>query len=82
MLMFVACGGTYLGKQGSLLSPTYPNDYPKNAECSYKVKVPIGYKVKLRFQEFQLEQASDGKYFAVITQLTAWILCTLTQKVH
>lgn len=44
---------------GTIKSPNYPSKYPRNADCSWTVVAPLGYKITLRFDEFLMEK--NGK---------------------
>lgn len=33
------CGGTFLDANGNITSPNYPNNYPRNQNCVYIIKV-------------------------------------------
>ena len=53
--MFVAvCGGELMMESGQLESPNYPEDYQPNKECIWKVTVPVGFQVALKFQSFEV----------------------------
>ena len=51
---YTNCGGRLTGEYGEFTSPNYPNDYPKNAECTWEITVPKGNKVHLVFQYFHV----------------------------
>jgi len=62
---FLACGGTYGGREGKIKSPGYPgNNYPGRSNCLYKITVPRGLRVKVKFQNFSVEPAGSnpGKF--------------------
>ena len=40
----------------TLASPGYPNSYPGNIHCVYKVSIPHGKMLKIEFEQFELEQ--------------------------
>ena len=55
---FLACGGTYDGKEGKIKSPGFPaNNYGAMSNCLYKIIVPSGLRVKVKFQNFSVEPA-------------------------
>ncbi|XP_047481962.1 tolloid-like protein 2 [Penaeus chinensis] len=56
------CGGELSMEQGHLESPNYPDDYRSNKECIWKITVPIGYQVALRFHSFEIENHDDCVY--------------------
>ena len=48
------CGGELDMESGQLESPNYPEDYQPNKECVWRVSVPIGFQVALKFQSFEV----------------------------
>lgn len=40
---------------GIITTPNYPDNYPNNANCVWKITVPAGFCVQLTFNSFQLE---------------------------
>jgi len=53
--VFVAvCGGELMMESGQLESPNYPEDYQPNKECIWKITVPVGFQVALKFQSFEV----------------------------
>ena len=56
------CGKTILtDANGNLTSPFYPNNYPLNAACTWKITVPSG-KVLLVFHNIELEDSSKCSF--------------------
>ena len=51
----LACGGTYQGRDGTISSPKYPNYYSSKTNCLFKILVPTGFRVKVTFKDFNLE---------------------------
>lgn len=49
-----ACGGTFKTPNGILTSPSYPGDYPYNAECIYTISRPTGTVIVLNFLSMDL----------------------------
>ena len=47
------------GVAGSIFSPSYPEEYPNNKECSWHLSVPSGFKIRLKFLIFQLESSGS-----------------------
>lgn len=66
---YSSCNYTLTSSSGSFQSPNYPNSYPAGQYCSWRMKVPEGLQVVLRFPEFTLQkgintdnvQLFDGK---------------------
>lgn len=55
-----ACGGTLSSPEGNITSPSYPDNYPKNKRCVWKITVPKGQRISLKFLAFQLEGTGYG----------------------
>lgn len=47
---------------GEVTSPLYPKPYPNNYETTTIITVPPGYRVKLVFQQFDLEPSEGCLY--------------------
>ncbi|XP_037806312.1 dorsal-ventral patterning protein tolloid [Lucilia sericata] len=60
----VVCGGELSidDNEGRLESPNYPLDYLPNKECVWKITVPKGYQVALKFQSFEVENHDSCVY--------------------
>lgn len=48
--------------EGRLESPNYPLDYLPSKECVWKITVPRGYQVALKFQSFEVENHDSCVY--------------------
>ena len=46
---FTTCGGSYMNASGILTSPSYPNPYPRLADCIYLISQPNGTFVNISF---------------------------------
>ena len=46
---FGACGGNFTTPQGIITSPSYPENYPDNADCIYTILQPNGTNILLNF---------------------------------
>ncbi|XP_020628103.1 tolloid-like protein 1 [Orbicella faveolata] len=55
-----ACGGTLTAPEGNITSPSYPDNYPKNKRCIWKITGPKGQRISLKFLAFQLEGNGYG----------------------
>ena len=55
-----ACGGTLTAPEGNITSPSYPDNYPKNKRCIWKITGPRGQRISLKFLAFQLEGNGYG----------------------
>ncbi|XP_058467763.1 protein tolkin-like [Malaya genurostris] len=65
-----ACGGTLKQLNGTILSPSFPNEYPIMKECVWEIIAPAQHKITLNFTHFELEgntfyQASECQYDSV-----------------
>jgi len=63
------CGGNFVGNQGSLASPNYPNDYENNLRCVYVIEVEAGRRVELTFGDFSLENQNTCRWDALEVDL-------------
>ncbi|KAH8307687.1 hypothetical protein KR044_008974 [Drosophila immigrans] len=63
-LFLVVCGGNLSvdDTEGRLESPNYPLDYLPNKECVWKITVPKGFQVALKFQSFEVENHDSCVY--------------------
>jgi len=59
------CGGSQKGLTGSFNSPNYPEKYPPEKKCSWKIEAPEGYFIQMKFIRFHLEKHSFCKYDSV-----------------
>lgn len=50
-----SCGGTLEGSSGILQTPGYPHGYPHSHYCTWTIVGPPNRRVKLSFQDFDLE---------------------------
>ncbi|BHF63145.1 Bone morphoproteintic protein 1 [Sparganum proliferum] len=58
----VVCGGIMQADDGIFSSPGYPNHYPPNRECTWRIEVPVGFAVFLTFYSFDLERGQNCPY--------------------
>ncbi|NWX82451.1 CUBN protein, partial [Nothoprocta pentlandii] len=54
-----SCGGTFHMERGAFSSPGYPDPYPLDTECVWKILSSPGNRLQLSFIAFQVEE-SDG----------------------
>ncbi|KAF5899716.1 deleted in malignant brain tumors 1 protein-like, partial [Clarias magur] len=43
------CGGDLTQSHGGIYSPNYPNDYPDNADCTWRIQSPEHQMILLAF---------------------------------
>ncbi|XP_036871674.2 tolloid-like protein 2 [Manis javanica] len=48
--------------EGTLASPNWPDKYPSRRECTWNIFTTAGHRVKLTFNEFELEQHQECAY--------------------
>ncbi|XP_069506704.1 complement C1s subcomponent isoform X2 [Ambystoma mexicanum] len=60
----VNCSGTvYTELKGEIASPNYPNPYPENSRCEYRIQLEHGYQIVVTFQpnDFDIEPGVGGR---------------------
>ena len=55
-----ACGHSYTAPNGFLFSPSYPENYPDNADCYYTISQPTGTVILLNFLSMDIQIYSSG----------------------
>ncbi|XP_076780941.1 membrane frizzled-related protein isoform X3 [Arvicanthis niloticus] len=58
----LGCGGNLTGLYGVFSTPNYPQNYPHQQLCTWYIKVPVGYGIKLEFHNFSLEAQAECKF--------------------
>lgn len=53
------CGGKLEGSQGTFTSPNYPEFYPSDSDCTWKITVPAKSKIELSIDNIALEPGFD-----------------------
>ncbi|KAL0156415.1 hypothetical protein M9458_047661, partial [Cirrhinus mrigala] len=54
------CGGTYIGQNGIIKSPGYPDsNYPDNSNCEWYLEGPTGHYLTLTYTALDLQSSSD-----------------------
>lgn len=61
-LLSNGCGGNLVGQEGFITSPFYPEPYPNNAECEWRIHVPSGSAIHITVQDLALESYSNCRY--------------------
>ncbi|NXY67496.1 CUBN protein, partial [Glareola pratincola] len=54
-----SCGGTFHMERGAFNSPGYPEQYPLNTECVWRILSSPGNRLQLSFIAFQVENSSN-----------------------
>uniref|UniRef100_A0A3Q1IYA9 Uncharacterized protein n=1 Tax=Anabas testudineus TaxID=64144 RepID=A0A3Q1IYA9_ANATE len=57
------CGQTFTSPTGSFSSPNYPDDYPFNRDCIFKIIVEVNMQIMLNFTDFELEGSPPSCMF-------------------
>ena len=62
-----ACGGHLTAPNGLIYSPSYPENYPINADCIYTISQPAGTVILLKFLSMDIEDVStcDWDYLEI-----------------
>uniref|UniRef100_A0AAQ4QYC2 CUB and Sushi multiple domains 2 n=1 Tax=Gasterosteus aculeatus aculeatus TaxID=481459 RepID=A0AAQ4QYC2_GASAC len=58
-LCIAQCGGIREEMEGMILSPGFPGNYPSNADCTWRIYLPVGYGANLQFLNFSTEANHD-----------------------
>uniref|UniRef100_A0A182M8Q1 Cubilin n=1 Tax=Anopheles culicifacies TaxID=139723 RepID=A0A182M8Q1_9DIPT len=56
------CGGLLTKPYGAFKSPNYPNQYPKNTECHWTIRVDPGQRIDLSVEDFHMEVNDQCRY--------------------
>uniref|UniRef100_A0A8C1YT96 Zgc:154142 n=1 Tax=Cyprinus carpio TaxID=7962 RepID=A0A8C1YT96_CYPCA len=51
----VGCGGHFTSQQGELRSPSWPNEYPSQAVCTWTISIPSATGIYITFTHFELQ---------------------------
>ena len=54
----LGCSKIFTGDGGEITSPNYPAEYPNHLGCSWVIKVSSESRIKIYFEDFQLEEAA------------------------
>ncbi|XP_028815099.1 cubilin [Denticeps clupeoides] len=54
-----SCGGSFHMESGVFNSPNYPDAYPPNAECVWRITSSPGNRLQMSFIMFELQESSD-----------------------
>ncbi|XP_077382387.1 CUB and sushi domain-containing protein 3-like isoform X4 [Festucalex cinctus] len=58
-LCLAQCGGSMSDFSGVILSPGFPGNYQSSLDCSWRVRLPIGFGIHLQFLNFSTEPVHD-----------------------
>ncbi|KAF4532436.1 hypothetical protein B566_EDAN014438 [Ephemera danica] len=62
MYSVAGCGGVRTDSFGDITSPNYPRSYPGNLHCEYLIQLPRSQRIKVTFEDLQLENAQSCAY--------------------
>ena len=69
-----ACGGSFTTSKGILTSPSYPLNYPNDADCIYTVSQPNGTYVSISFLTIDID-CSDTQPIQPVHPIQGRLLC-------
>ena len=62
LVLSVVCNGIQTtALQGIIQSPEFPGVYPDQANCDWKITLPLGYQIELTFSKFDVENHDEVK---------------------
>ncbi|KAM3913712.1 tolloid-like protein 2 [Leptodactylus fuscus] len=56
------CEHRFLSAEGTVSSPNYPDKYPSRKECTWEISTTAGHRVKLVFNDFEIELHQECAY--------------------
>lgn len=56
------CDFTMTASSGEILSPNYPQQYPDDKECTWRIEMPLSQKIVLVFETFNLDRSSSREF--------------------
>ncbi|KAK3746278.1 hypothetical protein QZH41_016541, partial [Actinostola sp. cb2023] len=61
------CPKNFTNTSGTIMSPNYPDFYPKNYNCQWQISIAVGYQIYLAFTYFDLVHTPkcSGDYVAI-----------------
>uniref|UniRef100_A0A663EDK7 CUB and zona pellucida like domains 1 n=1 Tax=Aquila chrysaetos chrysaetos TaxID=223781 RepID=A0A663EDK7_AQUCH len=59
------CGGLLFNSFGTLQSPSYPLNYPDNADCLWQIQVKDNFRIILTFGSIQLQGGCQNDYIEI-----------------
>ena len=54
-------------ESGQIVSPNYPENYPKSVTCSWIITVPIGYQVSLKIHSFEVIKIAYSIFIVLVS---------------
>ena len=56
--LFAECGGILPGTSGTVISPSYPNNYPANLMCIWQMQARTGFQISASFLDMNIETSN------------------------
>ena len=56
------CGGLLSQSKGAVISPNYPNSYPHDSQCEWRISVNAGSAIQLLISDLDLESQAECRY--------------------
>lgn len=56
------CGGVFTTNNGEFGPPLQNGAYQKNLLCEYLIRMPVGSRIQIKFQSFELEESRDCEF--------------------
>ncbi|CAG0904641.1 unnamed protein product, partial [Darwinula stevensoni] len=80
--MVLGCGGLFRKPQGNFRSPNYPNPYPHEVDCDWRIVVDPGSAVRLTIHDFDIEGHCGFDNLTIYggPEPTSPVLTTLCEK--
>ncbi|XP_072031411.1 uncharacterized protein [Amphiura filiformis] len=63
------CGGVITAQRGTIKSPNYPENYGDNLDCIWTFEANTGKRIRLRFNQFDIEDDDVCQYDKITLQL-------------
>ncbi|XP_014245719.1 cubilin-like isoform X2 [Cimex lectularius] len=63
-----ACGGNFTSDKGQIVSPNFPDNYPRNSECIWTINVSPGNELIYQFSMIQFEKPDCNEEYIEIRE--------------
>lgn len=72
LALLTGCGGTLGGESGTFTSPEYPEPYPNERECVWRIEVAPGSSIQLTITDFDVEKHTSCSYDVLEVSTGCW----------
>lgn len=73
--MSAGCGGPVTAPSGEIHSPSYPNSYPNNVDCTWVISVDAQHRVFFNFSDLDIESHSNCSWdYVAVGERFKWYL--------